>query len=301
MTVSGMASQLETVTLKLGADAGAISTLAKECLGTVPVFGDLTDSGLLTNDFYKILSFQPLLKTTKFYLLDGKCNVLTELNDDTFGTYYPVGFLNVADGFTAAQSLLIGYQLEWREVLNAFGPGLYQLKTVVDDVVPIGGEEEQVSCLFDLNQYTSADADGTVRVNLVQNGKVISDLIDYTGVNWVQQYRFKGFFGEKQRKLEKDDYKNKNRVTTQIQDSVIYEYTLQPYLLTPCLRTIIDEILLANDVIISDYNLLNTDNLKDISVNPVSVDTEYFADSPKAADEFKFEERRIDRVKRNVR
>jgi hypothetical protein len=41
--------------------------------------------------------------------------------------------------------------------------------------------------------------------------------------------------------------------------------------------------------------------LKNISVIPTSIETEYFGKSNKAADEIKFEERRKNRLKRNVK
>ena len=61
-----------------------------------------------------------------------------------------------------------------------------------------------------------------------------------------------------------NDYLDKNRRTTQIQDSLIHEFTLEPYFWPDCLRSEIDSILLANEILISDYNLDNTDNLKNI-------------------------------------
>ena len=94
---------------------------------------------------------------------------------------------------------------------------------------------------------------------------------------------------------------DKNRRTTQIQDSLIHEFTLEPYFWPDCLRDQIDSILLANEILISDYNSDNTDNLKNISVIPTTIETEYFGKSSKAADEIKFEERRKNRVKRNVK
>ena len=108
--------------------------------------------------------------------------------------------------------------------------------------------------------------------------------------SWLAAYGAIVFFGNKQRKLEQDNYLDKNRRTTQIQDSLIHEFTLEPYFWPNCLRDEIDSILLANQILISDYNLLNTDDLKNISVIPTSIDTEYFGKSNKAADEIKFEE-----------
>jgi len=185
------------------------------------------------------------------------------------------------------------------KVLDLLGPGYYQIK-VTTNWKEIVKTETQLSCLFDLCQYTDERADETVRIETIQNGKIIGQGLDFRGLNWRQQIRIPGFFGMKQRRLEQDDYLDKNRRTTQIQDSIVHEFTLEPLLWPACLRDAIDEILLANNILISDCGLENTDNLKKINVIPVSIDTEYFARSQKAADELKFE-RFKNRVKRNVR
>jgi len=295
MPLSGMSSQLETKTYVEG--AGTPVTLFKECIGSVTVFGDLTDNDPLHNDFSSFLAFQFPGTTVEYILMNGSCNEIAVLNDNTYGTYYPQGFLLIASGFTFIQNLYLGYKVDWQKVLQLHGDGLYQIKKKITNGLNI---TETKSCLFDLCQYSDARADETVRIETIQNGKTGFG-IDYRGVNWDQQIRFPGFFGNKQRRLEQDDYLDKNRRVTQIQDTLIHEFTLEPYLLPHCMREFIDEILLANNILISDYNQLNTDNLKNINVKPLSIDTEYFGKTRKAADEIKFEERIQNRVKRNVR
>lgn len=296
MLLNGMTSQLKTNTLN--SEGLAIpTTLVKECVGSLPVFGDLSTDDLQNNDFTSVLSFVFPEITTTFTLLDSNCNEIATLDDDTFGTFYPVGFLSVANGFSFLQSHYKGYKLEWKKVLQTFGAGVYKIKKT-----EVGTETvETCSCLFDLCEYSNARANETVRIETTQNGNLIAPGFDFLGVNWKEQIRIKGFFGNKQRKLEQDNYLDKNRNTTQIQDSLIHEFTLEPYFFPDCLRERIDEILLANEILISDYNSDNTDDLKNISVIPQSIDTEYFGKSKKAADEFKFEERKKNRVKRNVK
>jgi hypothetical protein len=302
MTLNGMASQLKTDTFIPNTDA-ITTTLVSECVGALPVFGDITTDSLQNNDFTSVLAIQMPGTSVSFKLLDENCNFLASLNSSTLGTYYPSGTFPGASGFSLFQSFYTGYKLDWKKVLELYGQGSYKIKQVTQsNFFPAPFEPiEECSCNFELMQYSNVLADETVRIETTQNGTIIGEGLDYLGTNWKEQIRIKGFFGNKQRRLEQDNYLNKDRRTTQIQDSLIHEFTLEPYFWAACLRDKIDSILLANDILISDYNTLNTDNLKNISVVPTSIETEYFGKSPKAADEIKFEERVKNRVKRNVK
>jgi hypothetical protein len=303
MVLNGMATQLKTNTLDTSAPEGVAvtSTLVKECVGTLPVFANYgADRTPETNDFTSFLDIELPGTTVSYILLDGNCQEIATLNDNTYGAYYAQGFLTEANGYTYIQSLYTGYRLKWKEILTTFGPGTYKIKKKVE------GKDtdyllEECSCLFDLCEFSEERANETVRIETTQNGNTISPGLEFLGVNWKEQIRIPGFFGNKQRRLEQDNYVDRNRNTTQIQDTLVHEFTLEPYFWPHCLRDQIDSILLANEILISDYNLLNTDDLKNISVIPTSIDTEYFGKSKKAADEIKFEERQKNRVKRNVK
>jgi len=303
MVLNGMATQLKTNTLSTSSpvDVAIPTTLIKECVGALPVFATYgVGRNPEENDFTSFLDIQLPGTTVSYILLGENCEEIATLNDNTYGTYYAQGFLTEANNFTYIQSLYTGYKLSWNKVLNAFGPGAYKIKKKVE------GKEtdyllEECSCLFELCEYSAERANETVRIETTQNGNTISPGLEFLGVNWKEQIRIPGFFGSKQRRLEQDNYVDRNRNTTQIQDTLIHEFTLEPYFWPHCLRNQIDSILLANEILISDYNLLNTDDLKNISVIPTSIDTEYFGKSKKAADEIKFEERQKNRVKRNVK
>jgi hypothetical protein len=302
MPLNGMSSQLIAQTLD--SEVATIpTTLVSECVGALPVFGDLTSDVLQNNDFTSFLAWQRPLTSVTYKLLDENCNFLATLNTSIYGTYFPVGTFSAASGYSFFQNDYVGYQLEWQKVLNLHGSGGYKIKKItLSNTVPASFKPiEECSCLFDLSQYSDERANETVRIETTQNGNTISPGLDYLGTNWKEQIRIPGFFGNKQRRLEQDNYLDRNRNTTQIQDSIVHEFTLEPYFWPHCLRDEIDSILLANEILISDYNTDNTDDLKNISVIPTSIDTEYFGKSTKAADEIKFEERRKNRVKRNVK
>lgn len=303
MTLSAMASQLQTATIKSEIVEGLPTSFIEDCTKPLPVFGSLTDADLLKNDFTSLIKREGFGSAVTFWIMDEHCNDIAQLNDDTFGTNYAKGFVNapVPAGFPPQfifQNQYKGYKVEWRKVLQELGHGYYRLK--IKSIEPTGTKEE-CSCLFELNEYTEERADETIRFEVTQNGKTLNEDLDYRFFNWKQQYRIYGFFGQIQRRLEQDNYLDKNRNTTQIQDQIVHEFTCESYLFPECLRPVLDSILLGNEILISDYNLLNTDDLKNISVIPTSIDSEYFGKSKKVADIIKFEERRKDRIKRNVK
>ena len=79
MLLNGMTSQLKTNTLN--SEGLAIpTTLVKECVGSLPVLGDLSTDDLQNNDFTSVLSFVFPEITTTFTLLDSNCNEIATLD-----------------------------------------------------------------------------------------------------------------------------------------------------------------------------------------------------------------------------
>ena len=76
MPLNGMASQLISQTLDSEA-ATVQTTLVSECVGALPVFGDLFSDDLQNNDFTSVLAWQKKLSVVNFELLDEDCNKLS--------------------------------------------------------------------------------------------------------------------------------------------------------------------------------------------------------------------------------
>lgn len=305
MSLSGMATRQSLTMSSLTSGTLVSSTLIfGECVGSLPVFAQTSGSDGLKNDITPILDLVFFSQTVDFYLLDNNCQELAHLNDDTLGTFYAMGFVSglLGSATSAMQQRYKGFIVDWQKVLNTYGAGVYKIKTKkVTSLGLVSTTTETCSCAFDLSPYSDELADETVRFDVTQEGVVLDGGFDFRGWSWAQQYRFPGFFGHKQRRLEQDDYVDKNRRTTQIQDSIVHEYTFTPYFWPDCLRDQIDTLLLANDIKVTDYNLINTDTLQNVSVKPLSIDTEYFGGSAKAVDVIKFEARYKNKVKRNVK
>jgi hypothetical protein len=92
--------------------------------------------------------------------------------------------------------------------------------------------------------YDEETVDGTVRISTYQNGNIESSEFDYTGLNWYQA-----------------------RKVTQIQDSIKYLYTLETQFLTGKTSDyLVSNKMLANDILITDYNRCNTESYLDLPV-----------------------------------
>jgi hypothetical protein len=265
------------------------------CPDVIKVFADDTDN-YLHNDFSTFMLDAGIFDVSFNLLKD--CRKIEDLNDDSFGEYYPKGFWDVASGFTTQQSLYTGYKLDWQSVWNAHGVGNYS----VEYNVSLGGSAfiTLCSCSYLLLTYSDSLADKTIRIRTIQNGHIL-DSFDYTGMNLEQCWRMDGFFGYPQDKLESDSYLDSNRDVTQIQDKLWKEYTLQTDFIAECQKTIFNDILLSNEIFIDDYNLKNAYNLWNIDVIPTQSDSNYFVESTETFKEITFESRTRKKVKRNVK
>ena len=271
--------------------------LLSECPDIIKIFAD--DTGVRRQNDFTSLLFTELILGIEFYLLKDS-EEIAELNDDTYGTFYPTGTWSQGAGFSFAQSKYKGYKIEWSNVLALHGVGHYQIKvkfTFGESTVA-----EICGCNFLLQVYSHTKADKTFRIRTIQNGSIL-DGKDYLGMNWEQCWRLAGFFGYPQDKLEADNYLDSNRQLNQIQDTLYKEYTLQTDFLPKCYKSIFDNVLLSNQIFMDDYNLKNAyyPQLYDISVLPIDSSSNYFIESTDVYKEITFESRSRKTVKRNVK
>lgn len=184
---------------------------------------------------------------------------LTDLNDNTLGIFYPqiTGALPTAESYVA-------YLLEWEKVYNNYGAGNYQVITTVNQ---LGTEIEIKSIKFNLMGYSDEAADGTVRIESFQNGNIIGSDFDFTGINWYSSMRIDGKFIETAETFETNEYLTQNYQRKQIQDKIIENYSLETNLLPRSVTEVITKnSVLANKILITDYNLFNEKVLRKIDV-----------------------------------
>ena len=177
----------------------------------------------------------------------------------------------VWEGFTAAP-LQVGIEIDWKKVYTAHGSGRYYVKTNLR----IGGRESEiVSRAFDLSIYSDLAANGTVKIESYQTGDIIGSNLIYTGIRaggWLNQFRIKGSFGQKTPVLTQDNYVNNNYATVQIQDKITTEYTLTSnYLTAEVANALFFRDMLANKILITNYDINSYENYNRIDVVPADI------------------------------
>lgn len=229
--------------------------------------------------------------TITFTLLKDGVQVAV-LNDGTYGTYYNFGSASLVNPDYK------GYILEWLNVQAAFGYGQYVVRTTHNS---LGTDYVYDSHPFDVVEYNAERAVNSVRVEWYQMGSIASGF-DYTGIGWGQSLRINGYFGKKTPKLELDYYQDINRDRRQIQATNNSTYSLSTELLPSYIFDVLNEdTILANDIYITDYNLLNTHPFRRFNVAIESItDAVHQNFSKRMSFTYEFTKKRLNVLKRNI-
>lgn len=176
-------------------------------------------------------------------------------SESPLGIHYPLGTWNNV----TAQKLYSGFEIEWALVLQMFGYGNYSVRAEI----LIGENEplEELSECYEVREYNCSLADNSVYFEWVQNGETKFGAFDFTGMNWRQYRRVKGKFAQWKPTIEKDSVLYSNYYEKQVQDSVPNKYVFESELLMyPTTKKLIEDVMLADDIYITDYNTFNHRN-----------------------------------------
>lgn len=173
---------------------------------------------------------------------------IEDLNDNTFGTYFN-GFPLGSD----EQQLYVGFLISWMEVYSVYGSGNY---TIVANLNIIGSQTVFTSREFNLCLYSDFLANGTVRVETVQNGNIFGNDFDFTGLEWYQSLRIPGIFGNPSPVFETTEYKTSTHKRQQNKATMSREWELNTKLIS---WEIVDKLiynkLLGNQILVTDYQI----------------------------------------------
>ena len=252
MTLRGFATQIvgNVITEQIFITEEDKDFISKCCFLNLVLAGGVESH---QNDKTAILFSVPLLTiifTIRFFLekeTNGVFNEVTELKDSTHGTFFGLETLN--------NPLLTGFELDWSSILDEFGEGNYHFRT---DRVTFFGTDSVFSINYNLRTYSPELADHTIWIEWIQNGQII-DGLDFTGLNWRQSVRFPGFFGEKQTEFEEEIWKDVNFENFQIRNELNFTYKCEIGVIPSCIGDILPNLLQANDIFITDYNIKNHD------------------------------------------
>ena len=188
--------------------------------------------------------------------------VVAEITDNSYGPLY--------DGFPN-QLNYIGLFLDWSAVYAAFGGGPYQLQASLNI---LGANSVFTSRYFDLYPWNERLSHNTVKIETFQEGNIIESEFDYTGLvegGWKSSIRLPGELIISTPEIEIDRYLNSSYQQIQNYEKVIRKYNLNFYRLSESvLRTIIENKVLANKVLITDYNLFSDQKWQAVDVAPES-------------------------------
>jgi len=218
-----------------------------KCCYTNLVLADVSDDDGYKNDFSGVFfKRETPSSTVVFKLVDTV--TLTEyfLNTDTYGTFVDFGGI---------QPDLSYYVVDWRKVLTLLGSGSYQIKKELDIV---GISIDILSNTFTLKPFSIDNADNTVRIDSVMNGKLINIDTDFKGSLYKTSVRLRGYFGRNERTFEQDNIAQRDYNLIQNTMSSKSSYQFQGLQIPECITVDLwNFVLFGNELIISDYNKNN--------------------------------------------
>jgi hypothetical protein len=219
-----------------------------ECCYQSPVLASTTSNDDWKNDINSFL-FKRNFSSESITLTLEK-NGVTDLpiNNDDFGIYYDFGTFGDFPNYK-------GIQIQWQKVLLLEGSGTYRIKAEYNLIT---GPFTEYSIPFVLNEYTQDRANGTFRIQSVQNGYLRHSDFDFTGLDWLDGIRIRGFFGNRQAEYEQENVLYANRQSKQIRSELINTYVCQTMHIPDCITDqIIEYHNFANTLFFTDYNLNN--------------------------------------------
>jgi len=195
------------------------------------------------------------------YGVAGLFDALTvELEDNDGNTEPALGFAVTMP----KQPNALGFVIDWRSNLIAYGAGCYRVK-VNWEIQGITGH--YYNGYFELLPYSVTASEGTVQMIVNYDDKVLKDGINYTGSGFYTGLRFKGFFGNEQINSEHRNLLKANNVRVKVRNFSAPSYDLVTRPLTRCFTRPIKQMLLnASDIWISDYNAWNHEQYRYFNV-----------------------------------
>lgn len=229
------------------------------CVSDLPAIANLTDpSDEITNDKTDFILFVGKGTTVVGTLIkiapDGTETDVV-ITDDSYGNFYDTDVLKTS---------YWGFLLDWYSVASKLGFGRYKFNISVTNIVGTEVYNEDSPC-FRLLPYSCDNAHRTIRITTEQKG-YFEGGFDYTGLSydldgeikttWRQEIRLWGRFFRSTRQLETDNIVTKDRGQEQIQAQTVKVFSLLLDTIQPNVSNrILDDMLLAPEVYINDYNI----------------------------------------------
>lgn len=265
----------------------------KECCYIHKVLASSTSNDDFKNDYSGFFHKRQLTsETCDFILIDMSTNDEYELNDATYGVFK--NFNSISE-----QKDLTTFVLDWKKVLNDLGVGSYK---VVKRVNLVGISIETQYLVYNLYEYSTAQANGTARIDVKMSGLLEKIDVDFTGSGFETTLRVPGFFGRRDPKWEEDNLIDRNYNKRQVSMKQTNEYKFQTNMIPDCISNeIFDFLLFSDNIEMNDYNLNNHSyNFKNFKVKLESNEgTEHITTSRKVRVNLIFNDKIVNNNKRN--
>lgn len=253
------------------------------CDSEIPAFADGDNpTDKFKNDIFSWLIKVPNLCTLVATLTNLDTNVSYTITDDTYGDLYTTGTL---------KTNVWGYIIKWGNVADLIGFGNYQMNiTITDSFANIISNKDYPK--FKLMPYSCENVHGTVRIETWNTG-YIEGGFDYRNIfittpfaninpysesvplkGWVQQIRYYGRVDISGIPVQIDNLSDNYRNLLQVQTQIQNEWTLRlEFIKTDISTQIIYDNLLADYILLSDYNANSVNTYRDVKVSLISIDS----------------------------
>lgn len=245
------------------------------CTKDIPVFAySLDGDDSYKNDFSSYITEAPeggaVIGTLIRIETDGSETEYV-ITDDTYGTFYALSVM---------RDNVWGFILDWFKVSLLLGNGWYKFNLKVENVATTVIVDKTTPC-YRLKPYSCQAAHRTVRIETEQSG-YIEDGFDYRNLArpdkltrvspWPQQIRWYGKFWALAPTLLTDNLVDNKRNSLQVQAQIIDNFQLRlEFIQTTVSKHFFKDNLLANKILISDYNRNNPEVYDNVRVNPVDI------------------------------
>ena len=247
----------------------ASSTFA-ECCEEKYVYADLSNDRNEYNDFNSFLKyFSDSISSVDIYIqkcISGVWTDLDQIIDDSLGDFFPYKY-QISDGEN-----YVGALIKWRNILQTYSTGKYRLRFETTNIF------SDVSSLYtdaySLREYDAELVDGTVKIDYTMTGMCpdfeTTDKRKYFGkTGWINSIRLNGYFGYEKANYGQEVVEYANRSKINVITDETKEYRLQTYDLDKSTHNqLMDELMNADIVTISDYNRDNFGNYVNIQLVP---------------------------------
>jgi hypothetical protein len=254
---------------KIGAPTGGVflDPITTDCCFELPAFGELGITAAaaepLKNDFWPFLRcYEASISAVELFLFRPHDPSFADvaLDDNTLGEFFELGFHSDEKG-----KEYIGYKIDWRKVLDAHGPEVYQIRADKTGIFPnlTSDFEFNNNVHFNLKNYTAELADGTIRIAF-ENSAILKDIYKqgkriYYPPKWGGQIRLNGILTGNNADYEKTYTKYNNESLRQVSDRQIPKFRMRIELAPEEVHNFVaTEVMQADNKAVTDYNRNNS-------------------------------------------